>query len=107
MGIKITGKQPTALELLRHVHSIPEVNMDRIRIRCPAGYLQFFSDQEWIWIFIFEKNWIRTGSGCLFDFYNEISQRVFQDVTNDGSSVFFAYDNSCYFIVNFFLVKWK
>jgi len=26
----------------------------------------------------------------LFDFYNEISLRVIEDVTNDGSSVFFA-----------------
>jgi len=25
--------------------------------------LAMFSDQDWIWIFIFEKNWIRTGSG--------------------------------------------
>jgi len=59
----------------------------------------------------------------LFDFYNEISLRVIQDVTNDDASVFFAMvfiftknqidlsvyaaiitinDNSCYFIVNFF-----
>jgi len=35
--------------------------------------------QDWIWIFIFEKNWIRTGSGYLFDFYNEISLRVIQE----------------------------
>jgi len=27
-----------------------------------------FFDQDWIWIFIFEKNWIRTGPGYLFDF---------------------------------------
>jgi len=32
-----------------------------------------FLDQDWICIFIFEKNWIRTGSGYLFDFYNAIS----------------------------------
>jgi len=39
-----------------------------------------------------KKNWIRTGSGYLFDFYNEISFRVIQDVTNDvhAGSVFFA-----------------
>jgi len=49
--------------------------MDRIRIGYPAGYLGFL-DQDWSWIFIFEKNWIRTGSGYLFDFYNEIFQRV-------------------------------
>ena len=60
--------------------------MDRIMIGYPAGYLQFF----WIWIFIFEKNWIRTGSVYLFDFYNDISLRVIQDVTNDDDSVFFA-----------------
>jgi len=47
-------------------------------------------DQGWVWIYIFEKNWIRTGSGYLFDFYNEISLRVIQDVTNDGVPVFFA-----------------
>jgi len=47
-------------------------------------------DQDWIWIFIFEKNWIRAGSGYLFDFYNEIFLRVIQDVTNDGAVVFFA-----------------
>jgi len=52
--------------------------------------LAIFSDQDWIWIFIFFLNWIRTGSGYLFDFYNEISLRVIQDVTNDGGSIFFA-----------------
>jgi len=33
---------------------------------------------------------IKFGSGYWFDFYNEISRRVIQDVTNDGGSVFFA-----------------
>jgi len=47
-----------------------------------------FFDQDWIWILIFEKNWIRTGSGYLFDFCNEIFLRVIQDVTNDGAVVF-------------------
>jgi len=48
-------------------------------------------DQDWIWVFIFEKNWIRTGSRYLFDFYNEISLRVIQDVTNDhGACIFFT-----------------
>jgi len=47
-------------------------------------------DQDWIWIFIFEKNWIRIGLGYLFDFYNEIFLRVIQDVTNDCVVVFFA-----------------
>jgi len=71
-----------------------------------------------MWVFIFEKNWIRTGSRYWFDFYNEIFLRVIQDVTNDSRSVFFAIvfmlsvfaaliaingnRNSCYFIVNFF-----
>jgi len=78
--------------------------------------LAIFSDQDWIWIFIFEKNWIRTGSGYWFYLYNEFFLRVIQDVTNDGASVFFAMvfiltvcaalitinGNSCYFIVNFF-----
>jgi len=62
--------------------------MDRIRIGYPARYLRFFSYQDWI--FIFEKNWIRTGSGYLFYFYNEISLKVIQDVTNDDGSVVFA-----------------
>jgi len=35
---------------------------------------------------VFEKNWIRTGLRYLLDFYNEISLRVIQDVTNrDGT----------------------
>jgi len=49
-----------------------------------------FLDQDWIWIFVFVKIWIRTGSGYLFDFYNEFFMRVIQDVTNDGAVVFFA-----------------
>ena len=49
-----------------------------------------FLDQDWIWIFIFEKKWIRTGSGYWFDFYNELCLKVIEDVTNDGDSVFFA-----------------
>jgi len=52
--------------------------------------LAIFSDQDWIWTFIFETNWIRKGSGDWFDFYNEIFLRVIQDVTNDGGSVLFA-----------------
>jgi len=36
--------------------------------------LAIFLDQDWIWIFIFEKNWIRTG--YLFDLYNEIFLRL-------------------------------
>ena len=82
-----------------------------------------FLDQDWIWIFIFEKYWIMTWSGYLFDFYNENFLRVIQDVTNDGAVVFllwFLYsqkiktvlsvnaalitidENLCYFIVNIF-----
>ena len=52
--------------------------------------LAIFLEQDWIWIFFFEKKWIRTGSGYWFDFYNEIFLRVNQDVTNDGGGVFFA-----------------
>jgi len=52
--------------------------------------LAIFLDQDWIWIFIFEKNWIRIGLGYLFDFHNEIFLRVIQDVTNDCVVVFFA-----------------
>jgi len=79
-------------------------------------------------MFICEKNWIRTGNAYLLDFYNDISIRVIQDVTNDGGSFFFAMgyihtnikillsvraalitinDNSCYFIMTFFPAKWK
>jgi len=54
--------------------------------RTPA----YFLDHDWIWICIFEKKWIRTGAGYLFEFYNEILLRVIQDVTNDGAVVFFA-----------------
>jgi len=64
--------------------------MDRIRIGYPAGYLQFFFDQHWNWIFIFEKNWIRTRTGYLFDFYNEFFLKVMQDVTYNGAAVFFT-----------------
>jgi len=56
--------------------------------------LTIFSDQDWIWVFIFEKNWIRTGPGYLFAFYNESSRRVIHDVTNDGGSVLFACEDS-------------
>jgi len=45
-----------------------------------------FLDEDWIWIFIFEKNWIRRGSGYLFHSYNEI----FLIVIKDGAVVFFA-----------------
>jgi len=74
--------------------------MDRIRIGYPVGYLRFFSDQAWIWIFIFEKNWIRTGSGYWSDFYNEIFLRVIQDVTNDGGSVFLTVFSYCQYVLH-------
>jgi len=41
-------------------------------------------------MFIFEKNWIRTGAGYLFYFYNKISLRVIQGVTNDGGCALIA-----------------
>ena len=49
-----------------------------------------FLDHDCIWIFIFEREWIRTGSGYLFDFCNEVFLRVILDVTNDGAVVFFV-----------------
>jgi len=52
--------------------------------------LAIFSDQDWIWTLIFEKNWIRAGSGHWFDFCSEIFLRVIQDVTKYGGSVFFT-----------------
>jgi len=64
--------------------------MDRIRIGYPPGYLRFFWVRiEFGYLFL-KKNWIRTRSRYLFDFYNEIFLRVNQDVTNDGAVVSFA-----------------
>ena len=100
-----------------------EHGQDQDWISC--GILAVFSDQDWIWILIFEKNWIRTGSGYWFDF-KEISLRVVQNVINDGVMVVFPLllflylqknktilsvstalitinDNSCYVTVYFFL----
>jgi len=54
--------------------------MSKMRIGYPAGYLRFCLKQDWIWIIIFEEDWIRLGSGYLFDFYNEVFLRVIQDV---------------------------
>ena len=62
--------------------------------------LAIFSNQDAVWIFIFEKNWIRTGSGYWFDFHNEIFLRVIQDVTNDGGSVFFAMALYCQYVLH-------
>jgi len=60
--------------LLTHEHSpVPakgEHGQDQDWISCRI--LAIFLDQDWI--FIFEKNWIRTG--YLFDFYNKIFLRV-------------------------------
>jgi len=94
---------------------LSEVSMDRIRIGYPAGYLRFFRIRIEFG-YLSKKKWIRTGSGYRFDFYNEISLWMIQDVTYDGGSVFFAIifilsvcaafitvnANLCYFIVNFF-----
>jgi len=41
-----------------------EHGQDRDCISCRI--LAIFSDQDWIWIFIFEKVCIRTGLGYLF-----------------------------------------
>jgi len=65
-----------------------EHGQDQVWISCRI--LAIFLDQDWIWIFIVEKNCIRTGSGYLFNFYNKIFLRVIQDVTNDGAVVFSA-----------------
>ena len=66
------------------IDSRSEHGQDQNWISCRI--FAILSDQGWIWIFIFEKNWTR----YLFDFYNELSLRVIQDVTNDGGRVFFA-----------------
>jgi len=39
---------------------------------------------------MFENNWIRTGSGYLFDFCNKIFLRVIQDVTDDAMVLLFS-----------------
>jgi len=62
--------------------------MDRIRIGYPAGYLRFFRIRIGFGYLILKK----IGTGYLFDFYNEISMKVIQDVINNGGSVFFAMD---------------
>jgi len=58
------------------------------RIGYPAGYLRFFRIRIGFGYLFLKK--IGSGSGYLFDFHNEISLRVIQDVTNDGGSVFFV-----------------
>jgi len=69
-------------------HGRGEHGQDHNWISCRI--LAIFLDQDWIWIFIFEKNWMRTGSGFLFDFHNESFLRVIQDVTNDGGNIMFS-----------------
>jgi len=70
--------------------------------RCNRG--EYGQDQDWISSRILAIFWIRIVFGYLFlkktgsgqdqeiglIFYNEITLRVIQDVTNDGSNVFFA-----------------
>jgi len=60
--------------------------MDRIKIGYPAGYLRFCRIRVGFGYSFLKK----IGPGYLFDFYNELSLRVIQDVTNDGGRVFFA-----------------
>jgi len=55
--------------------------MNRIRIGYPAGYLQLFWIRMRFGYLILKK----IGSGYLFDFYNETSLRVIQDVIHDGA----------------------
>jgi len=53
------------------------------------GYLRFFGSGLDLYVY-FWKKWIRTGSGYLFNFCNEIFLKVIQeDVTNDGAVVLF------------------
>jgi len=77
-----------------------EHGQDQDWISC--GILAIFSNHDWIWIFIFEKNCIRTGSGYWSDSITNFSWlRVIQDVTNDGGSIFFlvlvAVFSFCYY----------
>jgi len=62
--------------------------MARKRIGYPARYLRFFGIRIGFGYLFLKK--IGSGSGYLFDFYNEIFLRVIQDVTNDGAVAFFA-----------------
>jgi len=77
-------KQSPGLRL----HNRGEYGQDQDWISCRI--LAIFLDLDCLWLFIFEKNWIRTGSGYFFVFYNETFLRVIQDVTNDCTVVFFA-----------------
>jgi len=81
-------QKPFCRRSLSHQCSRGDHGQDQDWISCKI--VAIFSNQDRIWIFIFEKHWIRTESGYWFDFYNEIFLRVIQDVTNDGGSVFFA-----------------
>jgi len=83
-----TGEVLHATYLKTNVFTRGEHEQDQDWISCRI--LSIFLDQDWIWIFIFEINWIRTRSGHWFDFYSEITLREIQDATNDGGSVFFA-----------------
>jgi len=51
------------------------------------AYMGVEKERKNTFLTAFEKSCIRTGSRYLFDFYNEISLRVIQDVTNDGANV--------------------
>jgi len=73
--------------------------MDRIRIGYPAGYLRFFRIRIGFG-YSFLKKLDHAGSGCWFDFCNEIFLRVIQDVTNDGGSVFFAVFSYCQYVLH-------
>jgi len=62
--------------------STPQKLLKRVRIRGEHGQdqdwiscriLAIFLDQDWILILIFEKNWIRTGSGYWFDSIRKFS----------------------------------
>jgi len=77
-----------ATSLVQNRDGRGEHGQDQVWISCRI--LAIFSDQDWIWIFIFEKKWITTGSGYWFDFYNEIFLKVIQSVTNNRGSVFFT-----------------
>jgi len=74
---------------LSFVPCIAEVSMDRIRLDTLQDTCDFFGPGLDLDIYFWKKNWIRTGSGYLFDFYNEIFLRVIQDVTNAGAVIFF------------------
>jgi len=87
MSVKISGEgswpiaPPLVAGLLRisipdPVHTRGEHGQDQDWISCRL--LSIFLHQDWIWMLIFEKKWIRTGSGYWFDSITKFSWEWFK-----------------------------